>query len=226
MTDETPTNEWHIFKGNVEAPHAEIDKLPDPPRWRDFKGNLTNAHEPPPLDKEDPEAYRGRKYQAGPEEVEMVNAALYLRRPLLVTGPPGAGKSSLAYAVAWELSLGPVLHWPITTRSTIQDGLYSYDAIGRLQESQMGKPPAGDDQGACKAPDVGRFIRLAPWARPSCPRSGPGCSSSTRSTRATSTCPTTSSMPSRKAGFPSTSWSGWERTRPPRFTPSRATPRT
>lgn len=163
MTDETPTNGWHIFKGNVDKPHNEIDdKLPPPPRWRDFKGDLKNAHEPPPLDGNDPEAYRGRKYQAGQEEVEMVNAAIYLRRPLLVTGPAGAGKSSLAYAVAWELSLGPVLHWPITTRSTIQDGLYSYDAIGRLQESQMSKPLAGDDQAACKAPDVGRFIRLGP----------------------------------------------------------------
>jgi MoxR-like ATPase len=103
------------------------------------------------------------KYKAGPEEVEMVNAALYLRRPLLVTGPPGAGKSSLAYSVAWELSLGKVLHWPITTRSTIEDGLYSYDAIGRLQESQMSRQGSGGDPTACPAPpDPGRFIRLGP----------------------------------------------------------------
>jgi len=64
----------------------------------------------------------------------MVNAALYLRRPLLITGKPGTGKSSLAYAVAHELKLGEVLYWPITTRTTLKDGLYSYDAIGRLQE--------------------------------------------------------------------------------------------
>ena len=171
MTEENQTNQWHIFKGDGREPHNDIKRLPEPPDWRAFKGDPANAHEPPPLDPEDPEAYRGKKYKAGPEEIEMVNAALYLRRPLLVTGPPGAGKSSLAYAVAWELSLGPVLHWPVTTRATIQDGLYSYDAIGRLQESQMGRPPlltpVGDGvpaEGvpACVLPDPGRFIRLGP----------------------------------------------------------------
>jgi MoxR-like ATPase len=171
MTDDKTINQWHIFKGDGREPHDDIARLPDPPDWRAFKGDPTQAHEPPPLDPKDPEAYRGKKYKAGAEEVEMVNAALYLRRPLLVTGPPGAGKSSLAYAVAWELNLGPVLHWPVTTRATIQDGLYSYDAIGRLQESQMGRPahPAsvGDVAGAeggaaCVLPDVGRFIRLGP----------------------------------------------------------------
>src|SRR6266699_3611028 len=69
------------------------------------------------------------------KEIEMVNAALFLRRPLLVTGKPGCGKSSLAYMVAYELQLGPVLRWPITTRSTLADGLYRYDAIGRLQDA-------------------------------------------------------------------------------------------
>ncbi|NJN24040.1 MAG: hypothetical protein HC810_06120 [Acaryochloridaceae cyanobacterium RL_2_7] len=53
----------------------------------------------------------------------------------MVTGNPGVGKSSLAYAVAYELGLGEVLYWPITTRTTLQDGLYSYDAIGRLQDT-------------------------------------------------------------------------------------------
>ena len=69
--------------------------------------------------------------------VDSVNAALYLRRPLLITGKPGSGKTSLAYAVAYELKLGPVLLWPITTRSTLQDGLYRYDAIARLQDVQL-----------------------------------------------------------------------------------------
>lgn len=45
----------------------------------------------------------------------MVNAAMYLRRPLLVTGWQGTGKSSLAYLIAREMGLGPVLWWPITS---------------------------------------------------------------------------------------------------------------
>ncbi len=69
--------------------------------------------------------------------VNAVNAALYLRRPLLVTGNPGSGKTSLAYAVAYELKLGPVLSWAITARTTLQEGLYRYDAIARLQDVQL-----------------------------------------------------------------------------------------
>jgi MoxR-like ATPase len=69
--------------------------------------------------------------------VEAVNAALYLRRPLLLTGRPGSGKSSLIQAVAHELLLGPVLRWHVTSRSTLQDALYRYDAIGRLQAERI-----------------------------------------------------------------------------------------
>ena len=54
----------------------------------------------------------------------------------MVTGNPGSGKTSLAYAIAYELNLGSVLTWSITARSTLQDGLYRYDAIGRLQEAE------------------------------------------------------------------------------------------
>ena len=64
---------------------------------------------------------RAQAYLPSREIVEMVNAALYLRRPLLVTGKPGTGKSTLAYSVARELRLGPVLNWPITSHSTLQD---------------------------------------------------------------------------------------------------------
>lgn len=69
--------------------------------------------------------------------IDAVNAALYLRRPLLVTGRPGSGKTSLAYAIAYQLKLAPVLLWSITARSTLQDGLYQYDAIARLQDAQL-----------------------------------------------------------------------------------------
>ena len=82
-----------------------------------------------------------------------VNAAIHLRRPLLVSGAPGIGKSSLAHAIAVELGLGPVLTWAVTPRSQLQEGgLYLYDAVGRLQDSELfdesGKrrpsPPSSD----------------------------------------------------------------------------------
>src|SRR4029453_10569320 len=66
-------------------------------------------------------------------ECDMVNAAVLLRRPLLVTGSPGRGKSSIAFRLARELRLGRVLEWPITSRTTLRCGLYEYDAIGRAQ---------------------------------------------------------------------------------------------
>lgn len=100
------------------------------------------------------EAATGDDLSDPPEAVELVNAALYLRRPLLVTGKPGTGKTSLAYAVAHELDLGEVLNWSITTRTTLKDGLYRYDAIGRLQEVQRQK----NDQPA----DIGNYIQLGP----------------------------------------------------------------
>src|SRR5262249_15133431 len=124
------------------------------------------------------ERRRGKTYQSTPEEVELVNAALYLRRPLLVTGKPGTGKSTLVNAVAYELGLGPVLSWSITSRSTLQEGLYRYDAIARLQQAslvdrlrqsgQEGRTTETDQddrdtESAANDPtDIGQFIRLGP----------------------------------------------------------------
>ena len=108
------------------------------------------------------------------EVIEAVNAALYLRRPLMITGRPGSGKTSLAYALAHELNLGPVLLWPITTRSSLKNGLYSYDAIARLQDGQLYEQlmKLGDSnaaqqeekqkEAAANFKDIGQYIRLGP----------------------------------------------------------------
>jgi MoxR-like ATPase len=146
MTDPT----WRIFQG-TRTPHENKDyitkQLPDPPSWRPFGSELAANETVANLKKQQ----RGATFQATDDEIDMVNAALYLRRPLLVTGKPGTGKTSLAYAVAYELNLGEVLHWSITTRTTRKDGLYSYDAIARLQDAQLKREK-----------DIGNYITLGP----------------------------------------------------------------
>lgn len=132
---------WPIFRGDGEE-HDGITDLPAPPPWRTFHGVVKN-------ERHLPNATLSARFEVEPRERELVNAALFLRRPLLITGKPGTGKSSLARAVAHELKLGPVLTWPINTRSTLQEGLYRYDAIGRAQES------AGID-------GIGSYITLGP----------------------------------------------------------------
>lgn len=145
---------WYIYEGIGSKNGSKLEKLPEPPAWRRF--SHSSIDETSTIAKT-VQAARIQKhfFQVDREEIELINAALYLRRPLLVTGPPGTGKSTLAYAVAHELELGDVLVWPITSRSTLQDALYRYDAIGRLQEARV------FDQQGTDTP-IGKFIRLGP----------------------------------------------------------------
>lgn len=133
----TETN-WWIYRGDGSR-HDRIADLPEPPPWRRFDGEVLGATLPENFESEPrPGAEdRARNYRPDPSVIDMVNAALFLRRPLLVTGRPGTGKSSLALSLAWELKLGPVLHWPITSRAQLQQSLYRYDAVGRLQDANL-----------------------------------------------------------------------------------------
>src|SRR6201747_1865030 len=72
-----------------------------------------------------------------------VNAAITLQRPLLVKGEPGTGKTMLAVQVAKALGM-PLLEWHIKSTTKAQQGLYEYDAVSRLRDSQLGDPRVQD----------------------------------------------------------------------------------
>ena len=81
-----------------------------------------------------------------------VNAAITLQRPLLVKGEPGTGKTMLAEQVAAALKL-PLLQWHIKSTTKAQQGLYEYDAVSRLRDSQL-----SDAESATKVRDIRNYI--------------------------------------------------------------------
>ncbi|RCV55839.1 AAA family ATPase [Marinitenerispora sediminis] len=162
-----------MYRGSGQPrPYFDLaDVLPPAPPWRRFDGGPVLP--PPPDDEVEMTRVLGPVTHVEPvhrpaAEVEAVNAALRLRRPLLVTGPPGIGKSSLAYRVARELKLGRVLRWPINSRTDLRSGLYEYDPIARINDISMaaaGARQAGrEDEGAAgrsAGRSVGDYLRLA-----------------------------------------------------------------
>ena len=76
-------------------------------------------------------------YIAGPDLTLAVNAAIRLERPLLVKGEPGTGKTELARQVAASLGL-PMIEWHVKSTTKAVQGLYEYDAVSRLRDSQLG----------------------------------------------------------------------------------------
>src|SRR5450432_3602962 len=82
-------------------------------------------------------------YIATPDLMLAVNAAVTLERPLLVKGEPGTGKTLLAEEVARSLGR-PLLQWHIKSTTKAQQGLYEYDAVSRLRDSQLGDEHVGD----------------------------------------------------------------------------------
>ena len=82
-------------------------------------------------------------YVATPDLMLAVNAAVTLARPLLVKGEPGTGKTMLAEEVARALNR-PLVQWHIKSTTKAQQGLYEYDAVSRLRDSQLGEASVAD----------------------------------------------------------------------------------
>ncbi len=90
-------------------------------------------------------------YVAPPDLMLAVNAAIALERPLLIKGEPGTGKTMLAEEVAAALNL-PLLQWHIKSTTKAQQGLYEYDAVSRLRDSQLG------GEAGSRVHDIGNYI--------------------------------------------------------------------
>ncbi len=92
-------------------------------------------------------------YVASDDLALAVNAAVTLQRPLLVKGEPGTGKTELARQVSLALGL-PMIEWHVKSTTKAQQGLYEYDAVTRLRDSQLGPGLGGE-----RVHDVRNYIR-------------------------------------------------------------------
>jgi len=94
--------------------------------------------------------FEGTKNYIATEDLRVaVNASIALERPLLIKGEPGTGKTVLAHEVAGALGT-PLIQWHIKSTTKAQQGLYEYDAVSRLRDSQL-----GDE----KVKDIGNYIK-------------------------------------------------------------------
>lgn len=133
---------------------ARTPEMAPPPPWREF-----------------PRRSQYAQYQPPPGMVDAVNAAIHLRRPLLLTGPAGSGKSTVIEQMAHEAGLGEVLRWHITSHSTLIEALYRYDALGRihaqtLRAAATHQPdpatPQSQTGDRADANDIAPFLQLGP----------------------------------------------------------------
>ncbi|MGQ0501266.1 MAG: AAA family ATPase [Panacagrimonas sp.] len=93
--------------------------------------------------------FQGTESYVATDDLKMaINAAVILQRPLLVKGEPGTGKTRLAQEVASQLGL-PYYEWHVKSTTKAQQGLYEYDAVSRLRDSQLGD---------AKVQDIGNYI--------------------------------------------------------------------
>ncbi|GAB2481646.1 ATP-binding protein [Nocardiopsis aegyptia] len=177
--------DWWVFRGSGRPrPHLDLAaQLPPPPPWRTFRGE---PHLPPPPEDKEGDRLLGTPPMAdtAPPEgsarralIDKVNASLFLRRPLLLTGPPGSGKSSLAHQISRELGLGRVLRWSVNSRSTVTSALYEYDPLSQIHDLNLENArqrvlgttdrryaEGGDEAARLResARGIGRYLRLGP----------------------------------------------------------------
>jgi MoxR-like ATPase len=142
---------WQLYDPKGQQSDTPVVLPPAPPWRRPGSGR---------------EAVLAATFQPRAELVDAVNTALYLRRPLLITGKPGTGKSSLVHSVARNLGLGKVIEWPVNSRSTLPEGLYQYDALGRLHHIQQSNARSAMDRpgipDADEADELGQYLTLGP----------------------------------------------------------------
>ena len=124
-----------ISEKEIEKP--EIDPIPE---------KLTKAEQ---------KTVHCEPYHADDSLIEVVNLAISLGRPLLLQGDPGCGKTRMAYVIAFALGL-PLEEFYIKSTSRAQDLLYTYDAVNRLYDAQIGE---------AKSKNVKEYIKLGPLGR-------------------------------------------------------------
>jgi MoxR-like ATPase len=111
--------------------------------------------------------FEGTASYVATDELKLaVNAAIALQRPLLIKGEPGTGKTLLAEELAQAID-APLLTWHIKSTTKAQQGLYEYDAVSRLRDSQLGDP---------RVADIRHYIRRGKlWEAFDAERSAPCC---------------------------------------------------
>lgn len=132
--------------------------------------NLVEKIEDPEVDPVPTEALESFKdierepYSPNPSLAEAVDFAIALGRPLLLQGEPGSGKTRLAHAVAYALKL-PLEECYIKSTSRAQDLLYTYDAVTRLYDSQLGSKGPKGPNGKPRCYNTNNYIQFGPLGR-------------------------------------------------------------